>query len=78
MQLDDIKQELRSHISILQQTLNALENVNGYTNGTAGHKNNLVSTGRPKRHMSASSRARIAAAQRARWAKWKKAQKRAA
>jgi hypothetical protein len=43
-------------------------------------RNNVASraiSARPRRVMSASARRRIVAAQKARWAKWRKAQKRA-
>jgi hypothetical protein len=43
-----------------------------------GVDHNADAATRPKRVMSASARRRIATAQRARWAKWKKQQRKAA
>jgi hypothetical protein len=51
----------------LERVTNALSALNG--------RRAKASVGPKRRIMSASARARIAAAQRARWAKWKKAKK---
>jgi hypothetical protein len=51
----------------LERITNALSALNG--------RPTKASVGPKRRIMSASARARIAAAQRARWAKWKKAKK---
>ena len=59
----EIVSALKSEASKLQKQLNSINSAIGVLGG----KN---SVGRPrKRHMSASARARIAKAQRARWAK---------
>jgi hypothetical protein len=57
----------------LDMALSALKGLGGNT-GTASQGR---SSGRPRRTMSAAGRKRIAAAQRARWAKFKQQQKRA-
>ena len=67
----DIVSALKSEASKLQKQLNSISSAVKVLGG----KN---SVGRPKeRHMSASARARIAKAQRARWAKVRAAKKNA-
>jgi hypothetical protein len=63
MSIDSIKQEMRIEISKLNQALRALEGV--------GSKQTKTGT----RKLSAAGRKRIAAAQRARWAKVRAAKK---
>jgi len=59
----DILSALKSEASKLQKQLNSINSAIGVLGGKNG-----VGRGK-KRHMSASARARIAKAQRARWAK---------
>jgi hypothetical protein len=59
-ELSNVLAELRSERNRLNQAIASLEEIG--TNGT-----------RPKKSMSAAGRARIAAAQKKRWAKWKRA-----
>ena len=70
----DILSALNSEASKLQQQLDTLNSAMKILGGK-----NSVSRGRggKKRHMSASAKARIAKAQRARWAKVKAAKKNA-
>lgn len=60
----DIVNQLRRERDQLSAAISALE-------GLSGGKQSSSRTGRPRRHLSAAARARIAAAQRARWAKQK-------
>jgi len=64
--LNAVLAQLKQEHAALGKAIAALEGVS--SNGTPN----------TKRTMSASARKRIAAAQRARWAKWKRAQKKAA
>ncbi len=63
--------EAQRQVEQLDQALAALGSVNGLR--SRGSRSQKV--GRKGRTMSAAARKRIAAAQRARWAKWKAAQK---
>jgi len=63
--------ELLSEQRILEQQLKKLKRAVGVLRGLSGGQR----ASRPRRKMSAKGRARIAAAQRARWAKWKAGQK---
>jgi hypothetical protein len=64
---------IEDEISTLQQVRNLLVGHDGY-----GRRGRRPGTSGKKRTISAEGRARIAAAQRARWAKQKKAAKKAA
>jgi len=68
MNLEPITKEIRQEITKLNHILKALE-------GAKGIKETKVSSAGPRRKMSAAGRKRIAAAQRARWAKIKAAGK---
>ena len=70
-QLKQQKAHYEYQLKHIEAALAALEGING--NGISGRR---VLTG--PRRMSAAARARIVAAQKARWAKWRKQQKRAA
>ena len=61
--------EVREQIRRLQTVVTALEGLN---DGRRTKKSSFQEN-RPKRTMSVAARKRIAAAQRARWAKWRKA-----
>src|SRR5215470_5046863 len=70
---DNVLQQLRSEhkqaqtaVEKLQRAISAIEGLNGNRAGTTPNG------ARPKRTMSAAARRRIAQAQRARWAKFKK------
>jgi len=67
-QLRQQREQLNSQLSHLDQAIQALSRLNGAAGLNTGR-------GTGGRRMSASARARIAAAQRKRWAKWKKQQK---
>jgi hypothetical protein len=71
LSIESIKQEIKAEIGKLQQVLALLGAETGHglvaKTGTAGAK--------PRRKMSAAGRKRIAAAQRARWAKVRAAKK---
>jgi hypothetical protein len=71
-QLRQQRDEAQKQVEQLDQALTALGSVDGLrSRGRSSQK-----VGRKGRTMSAAARKRIAAAQRARWAKWKAAQKR--
>ena len=70
--LSQAVKQLHKERQRVQSQLNQLDSAIKALNGSSG--NHRRSSG-PRRVMSAAARARIAAAQRARWAKWKKAQK---
>jgi hypothetical protein len=70
-QLQHQRDEAQKQVNQLDQALAALGGINGLR--TRGRSPRAV--GRKRRTMSAGARKRIAAAQRARWAKWKAAQK---
>ena len=80
--LSQVLAELRLQRSQLDEAILALEGLfsNQGPSKAAGEDprgaTNTSGAGRPKRVMSASARRRIAAAQRARWAKWHAAQNR--
>lgn len=68
------RKHLRQELDRLDTAIAALTGLNG-----RGSKNARSSdAGEPRRRMSAAGRRRIAAAQRARWAKWKAKHKQAA
>jgi hypothetical protein len=69
--LAGVLKELEQERSRLEQAIEVIGKLVG-RNGTG------VIARRPKRTLSAAARRKIAAAQRARWAKWKKQAKRAA
>jgi hypothetical protein len=69
-QLRKERDQARKRIEQLDEALKALTGVGGL-NKKIGH----AQTSGGRRTMSAAARKRIAAAQRARWAKWKTAQK---
>jgi hypothetical protein len=71
MSLESITQEIREEVAKLNHVLRLLE---GGTNQRAGKQARTTGV-RKKRKMSAAGRARIAAAQRARWAKIRAAKK---
>jgi hypothetical protein len=70
-QLRKQRDEAQKEVEQLDQALAAL----GTIDGLRSHGRNSRNLGRKGRTMSAAARKRIAAAQRARWAKWKAAQK---
>jgi hypothetical protein len=78
-QLQEARQEAEQELRKLDQAISALSATNG--SGRRGRPpNRTQSTQTPKpaggaRSMSASARRRIAMAQKARWAKWRAAQK---
>jgi hypothetical protein len=70
-QLRQQRDEAQKNVEQLDQALAALGSVDGLrSRGRSSQK-----VGRKGRTMSAAARKRIAAAQRARWSKWKAAQK---
>lgn len=73
----DILSALKSEASKLQQQLDTLNSAIKALGGknSVGRPNGRPNGRRKKRHMSASARARIAKAQRARWAKVRAAKK---
>jgi hypothetical protein len=70
-QLRKQRDEAQSQVEQLEQALAAL----GGIDGLRSRGRNPQKVGRKGRTMSAAAKKRIAAAQRARWAKWKAAQK---
>jgi hypothetical protein len=71
VQLRKQRDEAQKEVEQLDQVLGALGSIDGLrSRGRSPQK-----IGRAGRTMSAAARKRIAAAQRARWAKWKAAQK---
>ncbi len=70
-QLRKQRDEAQKTVEQLDQALAALGSVNGLR--SRGRSSRVV--GKKRRTMSAAARKRIAAAQRARWAKWKAAQR---
>jgi len=70
-QLRQQRDEAQKKVEQLDQALAALGSIDGLR--SRGRKSRNI--GRKGRTMSAAARRRIAAAQRARWAKWKAAQK---
>jgi hypothetical protein len=80
MGISEIVAALDDEISRLQQVRNLLAGTKGNVTHAATSFAFGANDGRPRkrRHMSAEARARIAAAQKRRWAKQKKAAKKAA
>src|ERR1700719_2230171 len=72
-QLKEERGQLQGRIEQLDEALKALTGVRG-VRGTAGKRGPAQTSGK-RRTMSAAARKRIAAAQRARWAKWKAAKR---
>jgi hypothetical protein len=72
-QLRKERDQAQKKIEQLDTALKALTGIGGVPE--AGGRTGRVQTSGKRRTMSAASRRRIAAAQRARWAKWKAAQK---
>jgi hypothetical protein len=70
-QLRQQRDEAQKQVERLDQALAALGSVDGLRSPGRSFRN----VGRKGRTVSAAARKRIAAAQRARWAKWKAAQK---
>jgi hypothetical protein len=70
-QLRKQRDEAQRQVEQLDQALTAL----GSVDGSRSRERNSRNVGRKGRTISAAARRRIAAAQRARWAKWKAAQK---
>lgn len=77
--LTGILQELEATREKLQRELSSIESAIAALRGSNGNSRTSSSNAtRPRRFMSVAARRRIAAAQRARWAKWKAAKKKAA
>ena len=74
-QLRQERDQAQQKIEQLDQALKALTGLDGLRT-TNGRSSGAQTSGRTRRTMSAAARKRIAAAQRARWAKWKAAQRR--
>lgn len=72
-QLRKERNQMQKRIAQLDQALRALTGVGG--TGGSNRKHSRAQPSGKRRTMSAAARKRIAAAQRARWAKWKAAQK---
>ena len=72
LQLRKERDEVQQRVERLDQALTAL----GSLDGLRTRARRLLTSGRKRRTMSAAARERIAAAQRARWAKWKAARRR--
>jgi len=73
-QLRKERDQAQKTVEQLDAALKALSGV-GVLHGTTTRYGHAEALGVKRRTMSAASRKRIAAAQRARWAKWKAAQK---
>ena len=71
LQLRKERDQAQKKVEQLDGALNAL----GSLNGSRGRVSRAVTVGKKRRTMSAAARKRIAAAQRARWAKWKAARR---
>jgi hypothetical protein len=71
VQLRKQRAEAEKQVEQLDQALAALGSIDGFRSRGRNSRN----VGRKGRTMSAAARKRIAAAQRARWARWKAAQK---
>ena len=66
--------EMEGILAELDAEIRKLEQVRAILTGKDGrHVSKIPATGRKKRRLSSEARARIAAAQKARWAKFKKA-----
>jgi hypothetical protein len=72
-QLRTERDEAQTRIGQLDEALKALTGVDGVSR--TSRKQSRAQTSGKRRTMSAAARKKIAAAQRARWAKWKAAQK---
>jgi hypothetical protein len=72
LQLRKERDGMQKRVEQLDQALAALGGLDGLPTGDRG----LQPSGRKRRTMPAAARERIAAAQRARWAKWKGARRR--
>jgi len=68
------RDQAQRRIEQLDEALTALSGLGG-SRGTARSVGRAQTTGSKRRAMSAQARKRIAAAQRARWAKWKAARR---
>ena len=68
------RDQARRGVEQLDDALKALGGLGGLR-GRAGRVGRAQTTGKKRRTMSAAARKRIAAAQRARWAKWKAAKR---
>ena len=73
-QLREERDQAQRRIEQLDEALKALSGFGGLR-GISGSAHRSQATGGKRRTMSAEARKRIAAAQRARWAKWKAAQR---
>ena len=73
-QLRKERDQTQKRIGQLDKALKALSGLGG-VRGTAGIRGSPQVSGAKRRTMSAEARKRIAAAQRARWAKWKAARR---
>ena len=73
MELGSIVQQLKSEQLKIAAELGRLDTAIAALRGLSS--NGRAIDARPKRVMSASARRRIAAAQKARWAKWRKSQR---
>ncbi len=73
-QLRKERDQAQRRIEQLDEALKALSGF-GALRGTTKRHSRAQPSGRKRRTMSAAARRRIAAAQRARWAKWKAAQR---
>ena len=70
-----VVRELEQEISNLERAKQALE---PFAKGFNHSRGNVVSFKVKRHHLSASAKKRISLVQKARWAKWRKAQKKAA
>jgi hypothetical protein len=73
-QLNKERDQMQLRIEQLDEALKALTGVGARRGITTGY-GRVQASGRKRRTMSAAGRRRIAAAQRARWAKWKATQR---
>ena len=73
MELRRERDAAQNRVEQLDQALAALASLDGLQTRTSGRGSRKI--GRKRRTMSAQARKRIAAAQRARWAKWKAARR---
>lgn len=67
--LQSERSRLEKELEKINAALSALSNLNGARRGRVSGRSAGRRTARPQRHMSVSARRRIAAAQRARWAR---------
>jgi hypothetical protein len=72
--LNNVLNQLRAERNLVQQELEHIDNAIYVLQRLVGRNGSVAAPNgsRPRRNMSASARNRIAAAQRARWAKWHK------